>query len=764
MSAIGLSSCLGGGTAKSTRSGSGGIVNSPSSVSEGHGRILKDNPIILSGDTGLEAGANLSLLITSQQDFITNNQFLVSDCTVFGQTVSNCIETRKDQNSSLTAANQGTWAFDANSTQFLEVNTFAHLNAVASAFHNQIIQAATLGNPGAFQNYVTAIPSTVFSSKGFWRGGKTLLSYADCGQPDNAFFSPATFSLCFGHLSALPSVLFSQDPTVIFHEAGHTMTDLAMNLRNEVNATYSTRSNLGYLFYDEAGSIGEGVADYFSYMMNSRPHFAEWALGRFLNLSRPLREDDPLHAPGLAVAEDSRLSYPTYLLYDPNNATIEIEDVHFAGQIISHYMVALTEDLETQCSMTKATAIKNVMAIYIENMAEMGDISATGNDNLSGHVNLDQANAELWIRAVTPINFRRWAQGMAKYTLRMFSQVNNCNGGSYPRDRIEKLLDSYGLLLFKNYNEDGGAEGQGHAATSTPVTATNRVRTVLIPKDLLKLDPTQNATKAFVIDKRSDMIGALQSLQSTGQVSSISNQIQSDLPFNNGNARISPGELVGVSLNLYNDSNSVMAGIQVLGNDWDHFKEKAPCNTFSDNFPLISEGAAQLTTGEGVPGGCNYTTRSNGGEAAETLAPVCFVQVATANATQWADQSVLMTNTALDSSNCLSGSGKTSDCFIRILAGADNSFHSLIKPKQTYFNSLKEKNADFQFSLSNLIFFEVSPWTPPGTTFNCRFRARYTNCDDCWNDAAFNGDDYSDFEFSGAKPYSIINFQFTVID
>ena len=56
------------------------------------------------------------------------------------------------------------------------------------------------------------------------------------------------------------------------------------------------QSDLGSISYDEAGAINEGIADYFSYYINSRSKIGEWGLGRFLKAARPLSEDDSLQS------------------------------------------------------------------------------------------------------------------------------------------------------------------------------------------------------------------------------------------------------------------------------------------------------------------------------------------------------------------------------------------------------------------------------------------------------------------------------------
>ena len=59
----------------------------------------------------------------------------------------------------------------------------------------------------------------------------------------------------------------------------------------------------------------------------------------------------------------------------------------------------------------------------------------------------------------------------------------------------------------------------------------------------------------------------------------------------------------------------------------------------------------------------------------------------------------------------------------------------------------------------------------PGTTFLCRFRARFTNCEDCFHDPSARPDqnvdlkdDFLAYEYSGAKPFKIFHLRFTVIN
>jgi hypothetical protein len=59
--------------------------------------------------------------------------------------------------------------------------------------------------------------------------------------------------------------------------------------------------------------------------------------------------------------------------------------------------------------------------------------------------------------------------------------------------------------------------------------------------------------------------------------------------------------------------------------------------------------------------------------------------------------------------------------------------------------------------------FELHPDAPIGTTFLCRFRARFTNCSNCWQDELNpNSDDFLDFEYAGDRPYRMIDWEFTI--
>ena len=68
------------------------------------------------------------------------------------------------------------------------------------------------------------------------------------------------------------------------------------------------------------------------------------------------------------------------------------------------------------------------------------------------------------------------------------------------------------------------------------------------------------------------------------------------------------------------------------------------------------------------------------------------------------------------------------------MKGADHSYYSKMSPKKTWSQTFAGEAGAPIFSSGNIILMEISPWVPPGTTFLCRFRARFTNCDNCWHD------------------------------
>ena len=775
-----LSSCVPSGSGGSKRSsGASGITNSPSSVAVGYGRILHDNPIILSGNSSLSENVNLSTLLKPTQDFITNSQTLSNTtCTESDRENDICYDVFQDQLVESIQAVNGKWAFDPHSYEFMQVQMYSNMTSMFNKYNTDIQNYQMLVS-GTLD---TSFRSTTISNRDHWFKSK-ITGYAHCeDSPDNAFFSPAKKIICLGYDSIYNQVKFVHDPSVLYHELGHALVLAALNVRNKTLSILPIEANLGYFSYDEAKSINEGLADYFSYYMNGRPYLGEWAFGRFIELGRPMTESDSSHAPGISETNEGRLSYPTFLSYNPNSPTKKNEDVHYAGQIISHFLVAFTKDIQNRCSFSNHIARSLTFNIILETLAYLGDLSSTGlGDSVTeGRVNHSEEFSLDWIKANKPITYRRFAQTFSRFVNSTLTSSNICNGIGYSNSYLEELLDSYGLLLFKNYDMGGSSFNATETAASLQkVNPLNRQKTVLIKKNQLFIDNRQNAVEAYVFDGYEDMNGAAASINGGSGETNLSPTIfeNSNLKYNNGNSQISPGELVGVLINLYNNSNSEMAGLRILSNDWDHMDGSKPCNNLSDNFPSVSQGGVTATTNPA----CGIETQDN-----STTAPVCFFQDSQANGTVWVSQEEFMNSRAIEATECLGGSQNTKDCLIRSPKGADVAWYSKVEAKKTWNETFTDVNGKVSFKQSNLFFLEISPSVPPGTTVNCRLRATFTNCDDCNNylkdgtdttnitgneyfphvnsATELTGDEYKDYKYIGADPFVIINYQFTVID
>jgi len=778
-----LSSCVpNAGSGLRTRDSASAVTST--TVGPYQGKILADNPIILSKNSELSDSFDLNKLLSVAD--ITSNTFLTGNSSCNGLTY--CFEVRenKDSPSALQTTN-GKWAYGVSTPEFLQVNTYYHLNRVMDNFFNNLVSGYDLAYTGSTANYKTALPLTYRNGLDqFYALQNPLIAYADCDVADNAYFDRALMTLCFGYFTEHPAMKWAQDSTVVYHEAGHFFQRLQLNIRNPL--AYS-KADMGNIFYDEAGAIGEGLSDFYSYFVNGRAHFAEWAAGRYLAASRPMTEDDPLHISAVSSDPDQRLAYPTYLNYNPNFSSLPSEDIHTAGMIISHYLVALTEDLQDKCSMSKTGAANTVMYLLTETLAELGDLSGKGIEGeTDGRINLssayptdpDSTLSRDWFSLVNPINYRTFMQTFAKNLLKTLgnSSLNKCAGSIYTRDQIETLIDDYGLLLFRTYNENRnhsytGAGVVDSSKTPTAVNSNNRKKSVLISKDLLIFDPSSTASSAYVIDNRTTMLSGITALQSAGlMTNSLSAQTPSDLGFNNNNGKISPGEVVAIALNLYNNSNSTMGGIQILANDWNHADALGkPCkfstSESKDNWPQTAEGGAPCT----LPS-------PNAALTSDNFAPVCFMQLNETSSTRWVSQSEFKTKLALDSSMCLN-KNNPKDCFIRAIKGADQAHYSKLNPKSTWGQTMADPETGKAPGLDwgNVLMFEVSKHIPPGTVIDCRLRVRFTNCDDCYHkqkadntktnytsDPSADGYDFTDVEMNGPRPYKILHLQIPIVD
>ena len=795
-------------------------INYREGLEVGEGRIFADNPIIVMNDYQLSDGHNMNEVIRKKKMVvpISDNTRLEMNCRIqfdgTDHSVHGCFKNLDSKYAAPLINTDNKWGHDGNSMEFLQVNVFGHSRLILDKWMQNIkflyeqISYDRDPSGNTIMAYDSSIPENVLVNRGFWfgHGRRTLTSYSNCNFENNAHYAPAENVLCYGKVSALKEFYFAQDPTIVYHEIGHALQRIMLNIRNWSDGI-NMAVYLGHIDYNEGGAINEGVSDYFSYFMTGRDHLGEWSLGRFLHLSRPLAEDDPLHSPGISLHESERVSYPEYLMYDPNNTEGPREGVHNAGMIISHYLTALTRDVQEHCFWDQDEAVRYVMSMLIESYAEMGDLTSKTSDNyLSGHLNLNSTHSWDWITKVHPINFRKFSQTMAKKIYMTLSdgqalknstsRVYNCgNSDTYPKENIENILDMYGLLLFDTYNLDGNGRIDGHSGTHTDalpetnpvIDPLNRKRTTAIKKRHLIFDPNSGAPEAYIFDRKSEIRSLLQILTAAGRVR-VSNKIPSNLAFNNDNGQISPGEVVGIILNLYNNSNATMGGVQVLANDWDHVKFQTqvingenitrgfPCNNLGDNFPLgVLQGAADLSTGEGVQGGCDYVTRYNGSnktvEPLEELAPICLVEMETETATTWVQQDEYVKDLIeYDESKCLGDHPR--DCLVRAIRGADQAWVGQIPSKSSFSQNYINNDEINLFTGGQMILLEINPeMIMPGTTFTCRFRGRFTNCEDCFQDPNSRPnssldlfDDFLDYEYSGARPFTILNFTFTIID
>lgn len=761
-----------------------------SNLDYGNGFVLLDDPVTLSNNTNLDHSTNLNSFVPKNGVFITNNSNLTGSCslseTYTTSTLTNCFKVTNDRNASLISPVNGKWPYTPGSKEFLDVHTYYHIDKAATQFHNSI--GFSVHKSRSISGNYSSLPNTiglnVATDVAYWNTSNALNVFSNCTElVHNSHFVPANYEICLGADPEMPDFKFAQDPSIIYHELGHAFVYNMMNLRNNMLPKTTTKSNL-FGSYHEAGAINEGIADYFSYIQNRRTFFAPWATERFYEAGRPISEDQPMHAYGISTTSDGRLSYPAYLNYEIHATTTGYkpcypisetdstpycsEDIHYAGQITSHYLVALTRDLMSTCSFNHDVATKYVQFLIAESLAELGDLKGQGKNSavLFGafsNLTSTENEAQIWNQIANPVNYRRFFQTFARNLIKIIPDSSVCP--TYTQTQAERLLDNYGLLLFKTYNDNGNDKTLGRYPTGsvqvTQVSNANRVKSVLTSKTLISLPTSSSVTTAYVFDSQTQIAKVLEILAFSGNPVQLLST-PSDLRYNNNNGRISPGEVVGVLPNLFNNSNIPMAGVQILANDWDHAETvsgKYKACTLSDGWPLSTEGAASSSGTEATS--CAALTTTN---AAIDITPICYVQYRSTNETKWISQteykSLHSDFPCLDNSN-------SKNCLIRVIPQAAQAFYSKIDPGKNWADTLTSgiSGAKPNIGVSNMILFEVNKWIPPGTTFNCRMRVRFSNCTDCFHDStATDNDDYRDYEYAGEKPFKVINFQIPVVD
>jgi hypothetical protein len=796
--------------------------------------VYEDSPFYVAGPTYGPSNMNVAKLLSPQAKLITNNTNLTGNCSItfflYAVAIDEpCIKSlSKSTDSQVTPRKADrTYIFNAESPEFYQTNTLYHLSKGTTDFFKKLSFAYEQIHLMP-SNVPKSLPSYLVNSKLFWFKSMAspdkklfrndfLTSYAQCELDKNASFSPAGPSLCFGGISEIPGFYFVQDPDIIYHELGHALVSVMMNTRNGFSSSeyHPFRSNLGSYGYDEAGSINEGIADYITYSLTFKKNkperrIGEFALGRTSNQARPVSEADSMHITGIEETSTGRLSYPHYLLYDPNNPDSINEDVHYAGQIVTHYLVALTKNFKSKCSLpadgdeAHSKASSYVMLLLAETLSELGDLNAKGVD-MAGYPysdpnvffnNLDKTNSYLWTQVINQVTYRRFFQVFGK-NINRYITASICP--SFDKNVSERLLDDYGLLLFKTYNNNGNSTktrsiDYGWVNSNlagqplTKVSENNRRKSVLVSKELLtlaeKTDENPNRVGFYIIDNSSDMKALLEELLFKGFSVPLSSEVASTV-YNNNNIKVSPGEVIGIIPNLLNKSNSPMAGIQLIAADWDHVD--VPTDQLSTgNFkPCVFDSATTVDQGGEAGNTCTTTyteynrlikNPATGLFPAQAVAPVCMVQLEEGDSSRWVSQNVYRKKQglALMDKDCLgySTTGNTDpdfsfnphECLVRFLPGANDAFFSKIDAQKSYYETVVKETSDGTFNSGNLMIMEVNKWIPPGTKFRCRLRARFSNCSDCYSDPANNDDDYIDAELNGNKPFKVINFDFDVND
>lgn len=836
--------------------------------------IYSDNPVILTGKdikTAQYTGFLVPKFITDQPILkescfftqtsaspIVSSNVSAKDCfSVFNENIAGASE--------LASVNRS-WDFPPHSDEFYQVNTFYHKKLITKRF----LEALSFAHDYVhFSSALTIPPSTkhnLADTQSFWLTdlGKLspLRTFAKCRPTVEAFFSPAQDLVCFGVDSANGRFRMVQDPSVIYHEMGHAIVKIMMNQRNITKESLTLtdiahpfESDLGEIFYDEAGAINEAIADYFSYVLNQRTEVAEFAFKFLVGQARPLEETAPAHSANISTLPGERLSYPQYLHYDPLVPGENIEDIHNAGAVVSHYLVALTKEFKRSCQFTTTDPhqIHKITTNYVlmlinETLAEMGDLTGSGSDFLSFaatansalqnvfFTNLNNEASFLWTQNVNPPNYRRFSQAFAKYTLHYISDPQRGLCPQFNKDRLETLLDNFGLLLFKSYEDKGdGIHTQNFTSQSyalfqnntipvssslnrrvtppifnTRVNESNRRQSTLISKEFIELD---DDPQAFVIDGQSAIRKVLSELTFEGN-NVLTSQGLAGAEYNNNNIKFSPGEIVALALNVHNTSNSIMGGVQILANDWDHMKlndsnhnyvnktsntnglfnntitggvaSHSPCQI--NGFPSLSEGGS-TDSATSVPGQCSFQSKTNfqidtsqviSGQSfpkfdLDSPQPICLVQFNDETDTKWVSQDFFRKRSiGLEDNDCLNNPSMSgnkfnpNECLVRFLPGANQVVYGKIDPQKSWTETLFNNENDIKFEFGQYFLVEINKLITPGTKFTCRFRARMSNCRDCFDNIQNSSDptlgDYNDFEYTGHKPYKVLDFQFTVLD
>lgn len=733
--------------------------------------VIPINPVAQSEYSAERIAENFYLdpYLSSSPVFITENEYLQEDCQIENEGVlyplPDCFSVQeKPSDTQLLRRSEESWNYSSGSDEFLQVHTFYHTKKAITLYFDLIKDIYTEAMSSHLESSFT---QQALNQNASW-SDTPLKVFAKCDDLSNAYYDPALTRICLGEDLYHPGHVFSQDPSIIYHELGHHFVKVFMNMRNKT-AGLTLRSDLGMHSYDEGGALNEGIADYFAvisrilgndskrriYRLYDDERFGVGELSLSLyNSFRPTHEGHSLHHSGIAPNAVGRFNYTEHLNHSVQSPSAPVESNHTQGQVVSHYLTSLTLKMSETCSYSFREATSKVIFILAETLAHLGDLSSLGSTaHGNGYtVNFNPVHSLEWLRNINPINFRRFFQSFAFFLKNKISNQACLALNPY------SLLDEYHLLLFSTDNGDGNDELLGHNGVNrSSIPQYERQRSVMLTKGDLDL-ATGNYPQAYIADDRLSMVDLVSSLQDKfGPI--LPREIPANLGFNNGGGRPSPGEVVGLHLNLFNYNPShPYLGIHISASEFDYTKTNAngyeePCSDMLHQWPSPHEGAAPPDTHQGA-GSCSYITRNHGLDGDE-VSPVCFV---------WNHQDQKWTSQAntsyADDGLCLDDDQK--NCLLKFLKGGKSAHLSRIAPQKTWVETQHGQSAQFSFPAHSMLFMAINPVVPYGTRFYCNFRVRASNCSDCHETTG--GDDYLSYENSGVDPFQIISLEFTVED
>ena len=190
---------------KGKRTVNGQVVNNSSTVDKFHGRVLRDNPVILSGNYNLPADTKIGKYLLHAQDYITSNNTLVGSCQDITDINNPCYRVYQDQYSPPLISSDYKWAFPAETLEFNQVHTFYHMGRLIETFQanlNTYYKLLHLDSFGSQKtpSYYTSIPYSLYAELGHWGSLTTLQGYSNSDVENNSSFSPSAAAFKFSNV------------------------------------------------------------------------------------------------------------------------------------------------------------------------------------------------------------------------------------------------------------------------------------------------------------------------------------------------------------------------------------------------------------------------------------------------------------------------------------------------------------------------------------------------------------------------------------